>query len=119
MAILERARSVLKVDVADLVRGAEDPAAALQALVEDLEDDLAELEEAAALASRESQHLLREAREADARAADALDKARDALRDEVDDVARTHVEAHVGAHARARRIADRAAARRRDARELE
>jgi len=119
VGILERTRSILRVDAVELVKGAEDPAAALQTLVEDLDDDLAELEEAAARAGRDSEHLLKEAREADARAAGALDKARDALRDGDERAARKQVEAHVDARARARRIGERAAARRRDARELE
>jgi hypothetical protein len=119
VGILERTRSILRVDAIELVKGAEDPTAALQTLVEDLDDDLAELEEAAARAGRDAEHLLKEAREADARAADGLDKARDALRDGDERAARKQVEAHIDARARARRIGERAAARRRDARELE
>jgi len=119
MGILERTRSILRVDAVELVKGAEDPSAALQTLIEDLDDDLAELEEAAARAARDSEHLIREAREADAKAAGALDRARDALRDGDERGARKLVEQHVESRARARRIGDRAAARRRDARELE
>jgi phage shock protein A len=119
VGILERARSVLRVDAIELVRGTEDLVGSLQALAEDLDDDLAELEEAAARAAREAERLLHEAREADARAADALDQARDALRDGDEARARRLVGTHVDAHARARRIGERAAARRRDARDLE
>ena len=118
MGVLERARSILRTETQTLLARARDGAATLRGLMEDLEEDILEVEEAAVRSSRESEQLQEDSRRAEAASETSLDEARDHLKDDEYGRARRAVTKHLREKRRARKLTEKAAERGRYAREL-